>query len=187
MKKRGRNIEITGKILERLRNGDPDAFERVFISFYPKILSFNSALFGSPVLGREVTNQVFVNLWNNRDKIMPCENFGEQIHNIARRTVISFLLYSRIGESEKIVEKNARDFDNSSFTDDTETLTDIVLNRMSYPTAKAVWMSRDKGLSIEDIALEFNLPPAEISKILQKAAEEVNDVLIKFIITFVSD
>lgn len=101
-----------------LRAGNNSAFDKVFICFYPKILSFNIALFGYSLLEKDVANQVFVGLWNNRDRLKPSDNFGRHMYTIVRRTVISFLLYFGIGKSEKIVEKNALDFDNSSFSDD---------------------------------------------------------------------
>ncbi len=186
MKKHRRNTDITAGTLEHLREGDADALDKVFVAYYPGVFSFMAALMGSPEAGKEITRQIFVNLWNNRDRINPNGDFTDQLHKIVRRTVISFLLYSRIGESEKIVEKNARDFDNSSIENDAETLVDIVVNRLPYPAANVVSMSKDEKLNPYEISLRLNIPVEEIEEILKKTADEVHDVLTKFILIFMT-
>ncbi|MCD7930718.1 MAG: hypothetical protein LUH15_04760 [Tannerellaceae bacterium] len=66
-------INISGDVISRLREGNHAAFEKIFNLFYPKVNLFIKTLTKNDDMAEELTQQVFVNLWINREKLIPAE------------------------------------------------------------------------------------------------------------------
>lgn len=67
------NFEL---ILYRISEGDEAAFEELFDSFFPGLVSFAASFLKNRQLAEEVTEDVFIKLWQNREQ-------AKGIHNIA--------------------------------------------------------------------------------------------------------
>jgi len=70
------NSKITIETLVALRNGEHKAFETVFIAYYNKILSFIDGYIKSKADAEDLTENLFVNLWTNRESIDLSKSFN---------------------------------------------------------------------------------------------------------------
>ncbi len=77
--------------IKALQQGDHDAFECIFIAYYNKVRFFICAYVKSDADAKELTEDLFVNLWENRSKIDTSKSFNAYLHTIARNTTINFL------------------------------------------------------------------------------------------------
>lgn len=75
------------KLLEALKNGDSKAFEAVFRKFNAKVYGFVMATLFDKDLAEDITQSVFLSVWEHRTNIDPGRNFQGYIFTIARNMV----------------------------------------------------------------------------------------------------
>ena len=78
-------------VIERVKKGDALAFEELFNTYYKKLKHFTCQITKSDYFAEEITQEVFVNIWLNRDKINPALSFNGYIYRVARNLTINHL------------------------------------------------------------------------------------------------
>src|SRR5690606_25526793 len=63
----------------------------LFHIFEYKILSFIVSYTKSTYIAEDITQEVFIKVWNNRKKINPDKNFQSYIFTIAKRMVLNYM------------------------------------------------------------------------------------------------
>lgn len=75
------------KILSSLRQGNGDAFEAVFRKYGGKVYGFILAALHDRDLAEDMTQSVFMSVWEHREDIDPQKNFQGYLFTIARNMV----------------------------------------------------------------------------------------------------
>jgi len=75
------------EILHRLIKGDTDAFEYVYRKYNGKIYHFAEATLYDKSLAEDVTQNVFLSVWEHRQDINPDKNFQAYLYTIAKNLV----------------------------------------------------------------------------------------------------
>lgn len=71
--------------------GDQVAFTMLLRSHWNKVYTQALTYLKSPELGQEITQDVFVKIWNVREKLDQVENFSDYLFIISRNEIISAL------------------------------------------------------------------------------------------------
>lgn len=79
------------KTIEALRNGEHRAFESVFMAYYEKVKTFIFGYLKSESDAEELTEDLFVALWERRESIDTSRSFNSYLHTIARNSALNFL------------------------------------------------------------------------------------------------
>ena len=88
MKSDTKNIQ---ELLELIvRYDDENAFESLFTIYYKKILHFTTFILKSKELADEVTLDVFLNLWQQRQKIPGISNLNSYIYTSAKNAALNY-------------------------------------------------------------------------------------------------
>ena len=90
----GSSIDI--KTIEGLWNGDHKAFETVFLTYYNKTKAFIYGYVKSESDAEELAEDLFVNLWINRQAINTAKSFDAYLYTIARNAAINYLNHKYI-------------------------------------------------------------------------------------------
>jgi len=78
---------IDSKMLHRLKTGDVGAFERIFQIYKGKIYHFALATLYDKILAEDITQNVFLSVWEHRQNIDPEKNFQAYLYTIAKNLV----------------------------------------------------------------------------------------------------
>jgi RNA polymerase sigma-70 factor (ECF subfamily) len=78
---------IDTKVLHALKQGDSHAFEAVFSRYYAKIYHFALAALYNKSLAEDITQNVFLSVWENRKRIVTEKNFSAYLFTIAKNLV----------------------------------------------------------------------------------------------------
>lgn len=70
--------------LKALREGDEKAFEKIYLNYYKKTLYFITGLVKSEDDAKELTQEVFIKLWTNRETLDPERSVHSYMYTIAR-------------------------------------------------------------------------------------------------------
>lgn len=175
--------------IEALRNGNHKAFEDVFTAYFDKVKYFLNGLLRSESDAEELAQDIFVKLWINHQSIRPDKSFNSYIYTIARNTALNHLKHKFVEETFKNNYRDAEsDGTNSSdeilFAEEIQLLVEMTVCKMPIQRKKIYQMSREKGLSNNDIAQELGISKKTVENQLSQALQEIRRVISAFLIFF---
>ncbi|WP_186755555.1 RNA polymerase sigma factor [Echinicola salinicaeni] len=162
-----------------LISGEEDAFKLFFDAYNKRIYGFALKFLKLEELAQDVTQEIFIKIWQERRKLQDVDNFEAYLFQIVRRKCIDNI--RKISRDQKLMDhvkdkmepsvNPFLDFENTGFLEK-------IMEHLS-PQQKAVFeMSRTKGLSYEDIAKELKISKntvrnhmVEALKVLRKLME----------------
>src|SRR5688572_11419560 len=78
-------------VLRRLQTGDESAFSIIYRHYYPFVLAKVQRLLHSPELSEDVTQEIFLKIWEARTKLVDVKSFVSYLFITARNHSINVL------------------------------------------------------------------------------------------------
>ncbi|MDH6358726.1 RNA polymerase sigma-70 factor [Parabacteroides sp. PF5-9] len=152
---------INEELLIRLQKGDEKAFELIFLQYSPWVYNFVHSLLHDKTLAEDLTQNVFLKIWEKRSLIDPKQKFESYIFTIARHLVYKET-ESRL-QAEGIINKLEKQL---TATTDLDTEEEIVTGFLKEyidqlieelpPARKMIYkLSRQEHLSNKEIAAQL--------------------------------
>ncbi|SEL43493.1 RNA polymerase sigma factor [Parapedobacter koreensis] len=151
-------------LITRLRDGEEAAFRAIYDQLHGQIYRMILALVKDTAKTEELLQETFVSLWLNRQKLDAEQPLYPYLYLTAKRLAIDHF-------RKKLVEANASDYAKKSVANSTNNTEEAVffedLNRFARETINALPMqqqlvftlSRDEGLSYDEIAERLQISP----------------------------
>ena len=76
---------------ERIREGDENAFFDLYATLYKELVNFGVRTCGNADVAAEATDQVFVALWEKRDRLDRVENVSSYLMTFLKRKILRLL------------------------------------------------------------------------------------------------
>lgn len=153
---------IDKSILVRLKDGDEGAFEKIFWYFNPILYNFVYKILFDKSFAEDITQQVFLKIWEKRTTIDVEMSFSAYLFTIARHLV--YQETERLVFEDKFIsysKNRGGDVDNSTFEKIdavfTESFINDVIGKLPLHQQKIYDLSRRKGLSNREIAQDLNI------------------------------
>lgn len=178
-------IEIT--YIKALSRGDQKAFELLFLYYQPKLVHFLKGFIKNDELARDMAQDIFLSIWNDRNKLSEVKSFQAYIFKMAKNSVCNY--YDHLIVNEKFVAEQQK---KPSHTESTEELVfanqlqgmiDIAVSQLPPQRKQIYIMSRVEGLSNSEIAEKLNLNKRTVENHLTSALAELRKV-VKILIMF---
>ena len=176
--------------IEALQNGDHRAFEEVFLTYFDKVKYLLTGLLRSESDAEELAQDIFVKLWINRLSIDPSKAFNTYIYTIARNTAFNYLKHKLVEENfrNSLNDLDVEEADSSDeilFAKEISLLVEMTVCRMPVQRRKIYQMSREKGISNNEIAEELGISKKTVENQISLALQEIKRVISAFLIFFV--
>ncbi len=160
------------------------AFREVFDLYQGELFTTALKLTKSFDSAQEITQEVFINLWVSRKKLEEVENPGAYIFRILYNAISLYL--RKESNRENIIRsalKFATDISNSTTelidVHESEQIIEKALVQLPAQQKIIYKLSRQQGLSIDEIAAQLNISPHTVKSHLSKA--------LNFIRTYLKD
>lgn len=180
------NSNITKDTILGLKNGNHDAFERVFLFYFNKVKYFVNGFIKSEADAEELAQDVFVRVWINRESIDPERNFNTYIYMSARNATMNFLRHKYVRDSFAADQMKAgEDFASSEHlvvVKEIDLLVDMALIKMPAQRKTVYEMNRREGLSNEEIAEKLNISKKTVENHMSLALKEIRNVIKVFVV-----
>jgi len=179
--------EITREILAELRNGSHKAYESVFIAYYRKIKFFINGFIKSEETAEELTQEIFLKLWEKRESIDLNKSFGFFLYTMARNSTFNFLKHKLVHES--YIAKSGLDRllalspEEQIYAKEINLLIAMSVKKMPDQRRKIYELSRQEGLSNDEIALKLKISKKTVENQLSLALKELRKVISLFMLT----
>jgi RNA polymerase sigma-70 factor (family 1) len=146
--------------LQAAARGDERAFRELVLAYWSRVYYNTLALVKSPPVAQDLTQDIFLKIWLQREKLAEIDHFSTYIYVVGRNQVISAL-------RKKIIETSQADA--GALREDMQTPETWLEEKEAYrmllegierltPQQKLVFtMSRLEGLSHEEIAQRLGL------------------------------
>ena len=82
--------------VSRARAGDATAFEAIFRTYYERLCGFAERLVHSPDAARDVVQDVFVRVWEQRENCQGCDNLKGYLFTAVKNKAFKFLRHRNV-------------------------------------------------------------------------------------------
>lgn len=169
------------QIIEQLRDGSKEAFRSLFDAFGPKIHAFALSYLKNNADAEELLQDVFLKLWEVRASLDISKNIKSFLFKICINLIYDFI-------RRKNIEKAYLDYsvNNRSYSDNTwnEIVYNDMLSNLNHLVAgmpeqrqRIFRLSKEEGLSNDEIAEQLNLSRRTIENQLYRAVSFLKDKL----------
>lgn len=165
------------RLLEKLKSGDEKALEKFVHINLPKVFNFSFSLLKSKEEAEEVSQDVFIKFWDNREKLDLDLSVDHLLFRIAKN-----LTLNKIRDIQK--HKHSLTVSEDLLIGNS-TMEDILFKEMETtllkaieelpPKRKAIFeLSRFKGLSNKEIAQQLNISVNTVEGQIRKAIKTIH-------------
>ena len=178
----GNSLQVDRRVVELLKQGDAETFEKVFFSFAERIYYFAMRYMRNQHDAEEIVQEVFVKLWENRSNLNDQLSFSGYLFTIARNTIFN-QNRKKVNEQayqeyvKVFLENSTRRTEEDLIYSDIKGIVDKVVEDLP-PQRKLIYkMSREKGLSYKEIAEELKLSERTVEAHIRLALKTLTQVL----------
>jgi RNA polymerase sigma-70 factor (ECF subfamily) len=174
-------IHNEDELLFQLKNGDQEAFSRLFNHYRPVVYNVAYKFLKSTVLAEEIVQDVFLKIWLKRNEMDAIKDFNAYLFIMARNFV-----FDRIKKMSYEMEARSALKTETFFIDDTEYLVrqhqcqQLLKEAIELlpPQQKSVYnLAKVEGLSQERIAERMKLSKLTVKKHMAMALQAIRKYL----------
>lgn len=173
--------------LKALHEGDEKAFEKIYLAYYKRTLYFLTGLVKSEEDAKELTQEVFIKLWTNRETIDTNKSTHNYMYTIARNAAFNFLKHKLVEfhyQNEYARKTATETSEEILFAKETALLIEMTVERMPVQRQRIYKMSRNEGMSNEEIANRLRISKKTVENQLSLALGELKRVIAGMILLF---
>lgn len=176
---------VDPKLIYCLRQGDETAFEKLFQFFHIQLFQFAYTFCKDRELAQEITQEAFVQLWINREKLNPdLPLYPYLFTQVRRMTIDAFrkkLLQMRyMDEHLKFVDIEVEETAQTVQRRELTRLIEAAVRQLPKHQQRVFEMSRVEGLSYEEIAEQLHISKNTVKYHLVKALQNLRKALAHY-------
>ncbi|WP_321343066.1 RNA polymerase sigma-70 factor [uncultured Draconibacterium sp.] len=173
------------KLINRFIDGDKTAINDLYAEYSPRLYRFAMAYLKSESEVLDIVQEVFVNVWVNRNKLKKDSNLDAYLFTVAKNTIVSVF-------RKKLSEKDYLEYlKNKSISNTIDTESQFNYNQLSDklndlveqlpPQRKKIYqLSKEQGLANKTIAAELGISIKTVEDHLSKASKFIKQNLTEY-------
>jgi RNA polymerase sigma-70 factor (ECF subfamily) len=166
------------ELLPKVAEGDEHAFSLLFKLFWKNVYAVALDFTKSEVLAEEITQDVFLKIWQNRDSLLSIRKFDDYLFIISRNHIYNVL---RKKSAEKpFVEHLEEYFQETSYLSDqticfkeTRDLIDAAVELLPPQQRMVFLLSRNEGYNHNQIAEKLGISIGTIKSHINRALHSI--------------
>jgi RNA polymerase sigma-70 factor (family 1) len=161
-------------LVESLRNGSEESFTIIYHQYHRYLYYFSLRFVKSPALAEEVVHDVFLKVWENRERLKTELSFKGYLIKITKNHVLNLL--ARASREEKIrseilyfTPEGSEDTENSIYDRDYQKHAEEIISMLPEQRQRIFRMYRYDDMSGDEIAVLLNISKGTVKDHLLKA------------------
>ncbi|MDR2499262.1 MAG: RNA polymerase sigma-70 factor [Tannerellaceae bacterium] len=162
--------------LTELAKGSHEAFRALFMQYFPKVKFFINQLIKSETIAEELAQDVFMKLWEYRQRLSIATSFNAYIFRMAKNSALNHLEHKYLEDTyAETLGKTELSFtiESEIYARELELLEQLIVAQMP-PRRKSIYeLSRKKGLRNDEIAAQLGISPKTVENQLNIALKTI--------------
>jgi RNA polymerase sigma-70 factor (family 1) len=180
-------INNNSDLLIALSHGSVEAFDTLFMSFYPKVKKYLEGFIHDHQETENIAQDIFVELWKNREKAFQIKDFDSYLFICARNGAISYLHHTLKQESFTEVA-NAKSYDSADYEimfDEILTIISKEMDEMPPRQKQVFYMNKIEGISTEEIAARLGISKRSVENYLYASVAKIKKVISAYFVLYI--
>lgn len=168
------------QLFVKIKKGDEQALHALFVIYFPRLNDFAARIISDPETSQDITQDVFVKVWEKRDQI-EAQNIESFLYRLIRNSCIDYIKQLKVidnkknewGEQIKFEELYHIDFirDEPFILIQNELKDEIerTINSLPDRCREVFTLSRVEGLKNREIAEKLNINIKNVERHLSRA------------------
>ena len=177
---------ITTELLNAFRSGDMDAYKTLYLTYKTSIQDFIATLVRSEEDAEDITQEIFVNIWKNKELLDASKGIKGYIFIVAKNAALKFLnkkkLSATFTESEGYNVEYGVKADDMIIAKETAILMAQVVEKMPKQRKEVFELSRKEGLNNSEIATRLNISKENVAVHLHYAMKDLKKMIYMFLL-----
>jgi len=170
-------------LFRHLKQGSTNSFEMLFTKYYQDLCSFSNLIISNQQLAEEVVADVFVKIWQKKEKIDIKTSVKSYLYKSTKNTTISYIRKKRINEISldeifNLQEENSSNPELLIIQDETLEQIKDVLSILPKKSKLVFQMHRFNQLKYKDIAEIMNVSVKSVEKHMSKSMKILREYKI---------
>lgn len=172
--------------LKALNQGNMQAFDVIFNKYFPKIKQFLCGFLDNEAEAEDLSQDIFVKLWQNRSVLEGVENLNAYLYRVAKNTVYSHFERTLKAEAVDMLPEmpTSESLEEILFAKELEDLINLTVEQMPAQRKTIFVMSRREGLNNQEIADRLNLSKRTVETHISAALNDIRKVLSLLLLFF---
>lgn len=173
------------KLINRFIDGDKTAINDLYTEYSPRLYRFAMAYLKSESEVLDIVQEVFVNVWVNRNKLKKDSNLDAYLFTVAKNTIVS-VFRKKLSEKDYLEHLKNKTITNSIDTESqfnynqlSDKLNDLV-EQLPPQRKKIYQLSKEQGLANKTIAAELGISVKTVEDHLSKASKFIKKNLTEY-------
>lgn len=177
------DIQLEDKYLKELGNGSHKAFDTLFLQYHPKVIQFLNGFVKDEETACDMAQEIFFKIWTNRSTISKVGSFKNYLFRMARNMVYDYFDHSLV--KERYSQKQQETYipytdiiEEELYAQELSLLIDIAIEKMPAQRKRIFRMSRQEGLSNEEIARELDINKRTVENHITQALSDIRKIIV---------
>lgn len=169
-------------LVSELMGGNEKAFRKLFNAYRNDVYAYSISIIKTKTLAEEIVQDVFLKIWQHRDRLNPDLSFKSYIFTITRN--LTFNLITKVANNRKMKEevfyksqKSYTPVEDRIAEIDYELIKNEAIELLPARRKIIFKMSREEGKSYEEISKELNISVSTVKGQMSKALATIRDFL----------
>lgn len=175
-------LQEEANLFYRLSQNDREAFTAIFDHYEPRIYPFLLRITKSETAAEEIVQELFIKLWTVRAEAGKIENPRAYIFRMATNRALSYM--KSVDRSNRLMQRAARNTTTAlNVTEEiidyrqTEEIINKLVDQLPAQQKKIYKLSRQQGMSNDEIAAELKISPSTVKNHLTGALRFIREKL----------
>jgi RNA polymerase sigma-70 factor (family 1) len=169
------------ELLMQVAHGDREAFRVLYTASYPHVQRYISLFETSGRVLDELTQDVFVRIWEKRVRLAEVESFKGYLFMVTRNVVFNFIRALKVRQKVRELDEEAvaadNDLENELLFKQYYRIAIEAIEKLPPGRRKVLKMSIDEGLTLDEIAARLGISRSGVKKQLYAATAFVRQYL----------
>lgn len=174
--------------LKAMVGGSQKAFESLFLFYQPKLVYFLTGFIKDSEIARDMAQDIFLNVWNNRANFSEIKSFKAFILKMGKNAIYNYFDHLLVNEKyvgNQLIQPNeTHSTEEFIYAQQLQELIDITVSQMTSQQKLIYTMSRVEGLSNTEIAEKLNINKRTVENHITAALAEIRKTIKIFLVFF---
>ena len=181
--------DIPPSAVALIKAGDPEAFKYVYLYFSDSLIRFLTALLRDSDEAQEITQNIFITLWEKREVLDPQKGIRRYLYQLAKFHAMDHFDHMKVRDKYEDFCRHGDIYDLAADdllqSKEAVLIAEHVIKNMPERRREVFRLSREQKKSYEEIASLLDMNINTVKNHIKVSLRELREVLSAFIFFFV--